>query len=96
MVSYIMRGNFVPKRDETGELKRKKLFQHFNMLTYRKKSLGRPRRRWEYDIRIAASIRNWTDSARNKDYVELNFTQRPIFSVLRFFNEPQALESRDS
>ena len=39
----------------------------------RKKSLGRPRRRWEENIRmdlkeIGTNTRNWVDSAQDRDY----------------------------
>jgi hypothetical protein len=39
----------------------------------RKKPLGRPRRRWEYNIRIylkeiGVNTRNWVDSSQDKDY----------------------------
>ena len=38
-----------------------------------KKPLGRPRRRWEYNIRmeleeIDINTRNWVDSAQDRDY----------------------------
>jgi hypothetical protein len=38
-----------------------------------KRPLGRPRRRWEVDIRmdlkeIGINMRNWVDSAQDRDY----------------------------
>ena len=48
----------------------------FKMLTSKhtgKRSLGRPRRRWEDNIRmdfkeIGVNTRNWVDSAQDRDY----------------------------
>ena len=47
--------------------------QNFNRYTYRKKDLGRPRRRWEDNIsmdikEIGIFPRNWVDLAQDGDY----------------------------
>ena len=45
----------------------------FNRYTYRKRTLRRPRRRWEDNIRmdlreISINTRNWVDSAQDRNY----------------------------
>ena len=48
-------------------------FKHLTGKSTGKRPLGRPRRRWEYDIRmefeeIGINTRNWVDSAQDRDY----------------------------
>ena len=50
-----------------------KYLQKFNRLTYRKDAFGKPRRRWEDNIRMDLKemgiyTRNWVDSTQDKDF----------------------------
>ena len=48
-------------------------FKNFNWCNYRKRPLGRPKRRWQHNIRMGfkemgINTRNWVDSGQVKDY----------------------------
>ena len=52
---------------------RQECFQNFNINLHGKRPLGRPRRRWEDNIRmdleeIGINAGNWVDSAKDRNY----------------------------
>ena len=51
-----------------------------------KRPLGRPRRRWEVNIRIGINTRNWVDSAQDRDYC------RVLMNAALNLRFPQAME----
>jgi hypothetical protein len=72
----ILRRIFLPKRDDNGEWKRLHSEEphNLNKQTSRKKTVGRPRPRWEENIRmylkeIGSNMRNSVNSGQDRNYL---------------------------